>query len=90
MSPDSHFNWLLVFKWQGLGIGYYGRPVNKQDSTQAFINKYQKSLGIHVSQPYSNVDLTLELKILILLHLDMMLDDFQTRLSWSNALNALQ
>ena len=42
----------------------------------------------HVSQPYSNVDLTLELKNLNLMRFDM-LDDFQTELGWAKALRGL-
>lgn len=45
-------------------------------------------LIFHVLQPYSNVDLTLKLEVLILLRLDI-LDDFKTGLSRAYALRAL-
>ena len=66
VSPYFFRNWLLVWICPELGIGYYGRPVNTQDSTQAFVTKY------HISH--------FALKIVILLRLDM-LDDFQAGLS---------
>ena len=45
----------------------------------------KQSKWFHISQPYSNKDLMLELKIIILLRRDM-LDDSQTRLNFEKAL----